>query len=56
MISCAKCEYKEVCDSLPDDLTCEEVIRVYEDGILECEDGGLEVGFDPYLGCYTGDV
>ena len=42
-VSCAKCEYKEVCDSLPDDMTCEEVMNVCAVGDeFEDDDGEVE--------------
>lgn len=32
---CSKCKIKELCDELPDDLSCDDVKRIYEQDELE---------------------
>lgn len=54
---CMECAYQdEECDTCPVWKTCEKIRSMYTvEEIFEPDDADLEMGFDPYLGCYTDD-
>ena len=35
MDDCRKCKLKEICHSLPEDMTCEEVEIIAKDGVID---------------------
>ena len=53
-MGCSECLYADLCETLPEDMSCDDVRR-YAD-LAEPDDSMIEMGFDPYLGCYTDDV
>lgn len=59
-MGCSECEYSEICERMPEDMSCDDIARYAEaslwDSAREGFEADLDMGFDPYLGCYTDDV